>query len=292
MTQRYPGPPPNIRSLRDRLAQSAKREGVIFGRLQRHIAILVVSHYLAALTDERGEPLILVKGGTLLEIRMGIPDSRSSKDLDAVCREDAETAHERLMVAAEEVWQGFHVIFTKPEPFEVSGLLAAPHRFVAKISYEGKRFTSVPIEISPVEVGNAKHHDLIQVTAFPLVGLVDGAAVPCMGLRWQIAQKLHACTEALPPPRGNSRAHDLVDLQLLEALTGDSDLAATKRACLEVFESRRLQSWPPRIAPHSNWDSIYENALAGLEHLKLAPTLPEAIVKVQAFVARIDEITL
>jgi hypothetical protein len=40
-------------------------------------------------------------------------------------------------------------------PFEVPGLAANPHRFTAKISYQGKPFVSVPIEISPIEAGNA-----------------------------------------------------------------------------------------------------------------------------------------
>lgn len=38
MTPRYPDPPTNLRSLRDRLVQAARREGVVFGRLQQHVA--------------------------------------------------------------------------------------------------------------------------------------------------------------------------------------------------------------------------------------------------------------
>ncbi|MPZ00545.1 MAG: hypothetical protein GEU97_21715 [Actinophytocola sp.] len=39
MTKKYPTPPSNLRSLRDRLAQTAKRQGVVFGRLQQHVAV-------------------------------------------------------------------------------------------------------------------------------------------------------------------------------------------------------------------------------------------------------------
>ena len=39
-----------------------------------------------------------------------------------------------------------------------------------------------------------------------------------MTLPWQIAQKLHAVTAELDGGRVNDRAHDLVDLQILEAL--------------------------------------------------------------------------
>lgn len=53
-----------------------------------------------------------------------------------------------------------------------------------------------------------------------------------MTLPWQIAQKLHAVTAVLPEPKVNDRAHDLVDLQLLEALLTDADLGPdTQRLC-------------------------------------------------------------
>ena len=77
-------------TLRDRLTQAAKGEGVVFGRLQQHVAVLVVTQFMAALTDDHGEPLLLVKGGTSLELRRGTPDSRTSKDLETTVRKDEE----------------------------------------------------------------------------------------------------------------------------------------------------------------------------------------------------------
>ena len=61
MTSRYESSPANLRALRDRLTQAAKREGVVFGRLQQHVGVLVVTQFTASLTDEHGEPLLLVK---------------------------------------------------------------------------------------------------------------------------------------------------------------------------------------------------------------------------------------
>lgn len=86
MTKAYSSPPPNLRSLRDRLTQAAQRQGVVFGRLQRHVAMIVVAQFAAMLTDDSGAPLLLVKGGSSLELRRGIPDSRTSKDFDTVAR--------------------------------------------------------------------------------------------------------------------------------------------------------------------------------------------------------------
>jgi hypothetical protein len=67
MTPPYRSSPQNLRSLRDRLAQAAKREGVVFGRLQQHVATLVTAQFMTALKDDQGEPLLLVKGGTSIE---------------------------------------------------------------------------------------------------------------------------------------------------------------------------------------------------------------------------------
>lgn len=56
--------------------------------------MIVVAQFAATLTDDTGAPLLLVKGGSSLELRRGIPDSRTSKDFDTVARRDIELIHE------------------------------------------------------------------------------------------------------------------------------------------------------------------------------------------------------
>ena len=51
--------------------------------------------------DNSDVPLLLVKGGSSLELRRGIPDSRTSKDFDTVARRDIEEVHEQLAEAGE-----------------------------------------------------------------------------------------------------------------------------------------------------------------------------------------------
>ena len=62
MTSRYESSPVSLRALRDRLTQAAKGAGVVFGRLQQHVAVLVVTQFMTALTDDHGEPLLLCQG--------------------------------------------------------------------------------------------------------------------------------------------------------------------------------------------------------------------------------------
>ena len=287
MTARYDSSPSNLRALRDRLAAAAKREGVVFGRLQQHVGVLVVAQFMNLACDVDGVPALLVKGGASLELRRGIPESRTSKDLDAVIRGDIETVYERLADAGAAGWEGFTATFTAPVAFEVPGLVAKPHRLTAKLAYQGKPFVSVPVEISPIEAGNAEEFDTVSSDALTLVGVSESVAVPCMTLPWQIAQKIHACTAPVEAPRTNDRARDLVDLQLLEALTVDDPLADIEAACRAVFEARGRHEWPPALTAQSNWDVIYLRALEGLEDIGIAGSMDDALIRVQSFIDRI-----
>lgn len=58
MSSPYASRPSNLRSLRDRLVQAAKKEGLVFGRLQQHVAVFVVTQLAARLTDVDGAPLL------------------------------------------------------------------------------------------------------------------------------------------------------------------------------------------------------------------------------------------
>lgn len=287
MTSQYDSSPSNLRALRDRLTAAARREGVVFGRLQQHVGVLVVTQFLATLTDNQGDPLLLVKGGVSLELRRGIPESRTSKDLDTVGRGDVVSAHDRLADAGAQGWEGFTATFTPPEAFEVPALASHAYRFTAKLAYLNKPFVSVPIEVSPVEAGNADAYDKVNSEALSLVGLPNSDAVPCMTLPWQIAQKIHACTEPTEAPRTNDRAHDLVDLQLLEALLTDEPPDDTRSACIAVFAARGRHEWPPRLQALPHWGPIYTRALEGLEPLALAGDVESAVLCVQEFIDRI-----
>lgn len=291
MNQHYSSPPANLRSLRDRLTQAAQRQGVVFSRLQRHVAMVVVAQFAAMLTDDNGAPLLLVKGGSSLELRRGIPDSRTSKDFDTVARRDIGEVHEQLAEAGEMGWEGFTAVFTVPEEIDVPGMPVKPRRFTAKLNYRSKPFASVPIEVSTVEAGNADQFDTLTSNALGLVGVPAAISVPCITVPWQIAQKLHAATAVLETPKVNDRAHDLVDLQLLEGLLPDTDLSPTRGACIAVFEARAQQPWPPNVVALPHWPPIYRGALEGLDHLELAPTAEAAAEAVRRFVERIDRVT-
>ena len=78
-----------------------------------------------------------------------------------------------------------------------------------------------------------------------------------MTLPWQIAQKMHACTDPVGEPRTNDRAHDLVDLQLLEALMGEEPLGEARSACAAVFAARGKTRLSATVVAHPHWGPIY-----------------------------------
>ena len=116
--------------------------------------------------------------------------------------------------------------------------------------------------------------------AFGIAGPVD---LPCLPLRFHIAQKLHGMT--LPPRAGkrNERFRDLIDLLLMEELV--TDYRALREACETVFRSRDTHAWPPPLAVPTFWIEPFARLAVDLD---LPATDAEVgMMRVRAFVERI-----
>ena len=131
-------------------------------------------------------------------------------------------------------------------------------------------------------------HQPLHSPALALIGLPESQPIPCMTVAWQIAQKLHAVTAVLPEGKLNDRAHDLVDLQILEALIAHESLHPVRQACVEVFDARAQQPWPPTVTAHSHWLRIYSEALTSVSSLGLAADVEGAEEVVNDFIRRVD----
>lgn len=115
---------------------------------------------------------------------------------------------------------------------------------------------------------------------FTEVGLEAPKPVRVMRVDHQVAQKLHAVSEA-----GSERARDLVDLQLLEK-GEDLNLLQVRATCVRLFEYRRQQTWPPTIAAGEGWDTLYA---AAVQDIDVLPDVDAAFAWANAFVQRIAE---
>ncbi len=97
------------------------------------------------------------------------------------------------------------------------------------------------------------------MTLFESIGLPEPQPIPLLTVEHQIAQKLHACTSVHPRTGDNDRAHDLVDLQILE-----HEEPIDKTA---VAEPETSHTWPPVVVSHPSWPTVYAEAADGLDVL-------------------------
>jgi len=143
---------------------------------------------------------------------------RATRDIDLVVDgAEAANAVAALRDALEDTYQGF--------AFRVKG---DPHvmrndavRVEVAIEYRGRGWGTIQVDLSPGEAGETEV-ELVEPLDLAPFGLETPAPLPCLSLRYQIAQKIHAMTEpALDDGTSNERFRDLVDLLFMKELAGD-----------------------------------------------------------------------
>ncbi len=123
------------------------------------------------------------------------------------------------------------------------------------------------------------------VPAIPLdeFGIAGPEAIPCLSLRYQIAQKLHAVTERFPSG-DNERFRDLIDLIICRDLVERMD--EVKKACRDTFAARGKHTWPPELVVPDIWTEPY-SALAEEMDFPIA-AVEEAAAEVRELITAID----
>ena len=245
-------PPHNVNVLGRWLTESANQTGIAAGRLRRSIGFMIVA---AMLDNARhpgdAAPLFLVKGGVAMELRLGRA-ARATKDLDTALRAPTAELATHLDPALRSGFGDFSATRTELEPVRDTGAV----RCDIKVAYRNRPVVTVPLEVAEAEASIGDEIDDVAATTLSFVGLDGPETVPCITVRWQIAQKLHAVTDQ-PVDRVNDRFRDLLDLQLLEDLVDAASWRDVRTACLEVFEGRAQHGWPPQVAIHSGWADGY-----------------------------------
>lgn len=226
----------------------------------------------------------VVKGGSALKMRFGDAATRFTTDLDTATATATETYISELAESLAAGWEGFTGRIVPREPSQPEGV---PQEYVMqpfdiKLSFSGKPWCTVALEVGHNEIGDADTADWIELedvaAIFATMGFPAPGRAPLMPLTYQVAQKIHAVTDE------GDRARDLVDLQLIAANT-DIDLVAARGTCVRLFAYRMKQAWPPRIVKRKGWDELYEAQAAGLP---VRPNADEAIAWANGFIASID----
>jgi hypothetical protein len=231
-----------------------------------------------------------VKGGTAMKIRVGEAGSRYTPDFDASRSPNVtvEDYVEQLRDRLERGWSGFTGTVRVLEPRQVEDVPPdyVMQPFEIRLAYQGRHWLTVEFELGHDEVGSTDDRDLRIaddiVEIFATIGLEEPAPIPLLLVEHQVAQKLHACTYVNPNTNRNDRAHDLVDLQILEQ-EETIDYAELREIGTRLFAARRAQEWPPTVVEYDDWDTIYAEAAEGLDVL---PNVTEAVAWANDQIAR------
>lgn len=273
-------PPHNVRVLQQWVGALAREQGIAPGRVQRWISFMVVAAMLDHARDENEDPLFLLKGGAALELRLGLK-ARATKDYDTAYREAIATMLERLDAALRHGFGDFTADRTPPELIAKTGA----QRLQIKLGYRGRSWGTVQLEVAAAEGEAGREIDRVPGKALGPLGLTVPADVPCVSIRYQIAQKVHACTEVPTDGRENDRFRDLIDLLLLEELVQNDEWPTVRAACEEIFTLRAAHSWPPTVVAFDSWSEPY-GALAAELSFPLAD-VDKAANAVQTMIGRI-----
>ncbi len=276
MTPAKRRPPHSVRVLHKWVDDHVKDTGGAVARTQRWISFMVVATILDGVRDENDDPVFVLKGGAAMELRLGL-DARATKDYDVTFRDRTADMLARLDEALQRPHADFAI--TRTEPVQVGETHA--QRLDLKLAYRGRSWQTVQFEIAPAEGEAGQEIDRIPAIPLDHLGLEGLDRVPCVSVRYQMAQKLHACTE-----RENDRSRDLIDLILLRGMLDAADLPHVREACVEVFELRGKHAWPPTVVVFDAWSESFPREASDLGFA--IQDVDEAAAAVRDLIAEID----
>jgi hypothetical protein len=267
---------PNSKVNLDRAIQRLYGTQARYVEIRSIIANTVVGQFL---------PQGVVKGGSALRLRYGLDNTRVTIDFDTAHRNNIEDFISTIETGLRDGWSGFTGEVIRRNPATPKDI---PNQYVmqpfdVKLRYMKQSWCTVRLEVGYDEIGDAQTaeefiaQEILDV--FKNLCLDEPKPIPLMPLTHQVVQKLHGVSEP-----NSSRAHDLVDLQLIFARDA-VDLKEVSRIAKRLFANRRRQPWPSLITKGESWDSLYADAAAGLEVLK---TVDEAIAWANELIAKID----
>lgn len=288
--------PKSKRHLDAWIQQAQSKTGVRANRLGWLVASSVVIAALQRTRAGDGHPRFLLKGGAYLEIRLGLR-SRATKDVDILFRGDFAEFVDALDATLAEPWGVVELQRTAIETIERAARIVKPRRFKIKLTVGGQTWRSIDVEVAPDEGRAGEQVELFRGTPLGHFGLPSPMEFAGIVFGYQVAQKLHACTDPHQPPDAvNDRARDVVDLTLIHtAFYGDgNDFAMLRRACVDLFKARAaeaealgrpIRAWPPTVVAHDHWLTDFDAASNGVG---LDVTLNAAVTSLNKWIIDID----
>ncbi len=282
MTTPRDQPAGHVHGLQRWISEWAHASAETQARIQRRIALIAIAAMLDEARDQHGEPMFVLKGDSALELRYK-SRARASRDIDLEFSGALDDIHEAVVTCVNVGWSGFGGRVLDPQPLNIPWTYVTGQRFSVQLSYLGRPFARIPLEIITRKPRGIEYVHTLQLDP---VGLPSPDPIACLSLPYQVAEKLHACTDPLDRHRTNDRVSDLMDLILIEDLSPELDLYATRIACIGVFTDRSTHPWPPVVSfsPQLNrlWDGLGADTGFPID------SLTNAVKRVDALITAID----
>lgn len=288
-------PLPSARALDQWVRDAAKLTGERDRRVGWMLASTIVVAALQRAVGKDGVPLLLAKGGVYLELHLGL-GARATQDIDTLFRGSVEQFERTLTDTLSEPWGPFTLQATDIEVIAGAQRVVKPRRFEIKLILKGATWRRVKVEVSFPE---GRIGDRAQPLPTPPVGFF-GVEAPeqlvGIAMDYQVAQKVHACTDPDTNDFTNDRVRDVVDLLLIkDHFYSDGPSGDLKAACVDVFDARAVEAtslglparhWPPQLGtPNTDWVRNYPGLA---ESVGIPLTLDEAVAAINAWIAEID----
>ena len=267
------------------------------GRLSWIVASVVATAKLQQVVDSLGKPLFLLKGGALLQHRLGLV-ARPTKDLDGLVRDDVGEFMRLLDENMRENWGAISFSRSEVAEIRVPGKSVNPRQFEMTLSLKGRTWRKVTVEISPDEGMAGSHIEGFPSPSLSGFGLPTPDEIAGLAMCYQVAQKIHAASAPHNPPEYvNKRARDLVDIMLiknLSATTGSPATEEVRSAVLDVFSVRAVeaeaagripQMLPATITAYPHWSTDYK---AAADAVGLGLSLDEAVAEANKWLSTIS----
>jgi hypothetical protein len=240
--------PGDVSHLQRLIGDYAPDRGMPPARLQRWLNAMIVTAVLDRVRDGDGEPVFLLKGGLAMELRLQLR-ARATGDYDAAFRARTEEVIDHLDKALAAPWNNFNL--TRDAPETIPNTKAVRVRL--RLSYKDRTWGSVQLEMAPVEGEMGRELDRVKAMSLDPLQVPLPEAANCVSLRYQVAQKLHACTEVFEYGRENDRFRDVMDILLVEDWLYDVGLARVREACVDIFTVRDKHTWPSTVTVYDSW---------------------------------------
>ena len=289
-------PVPSVRSLNQWLRDAETQSGLSQQWLGWQLASTVV---VAALQRAIGADaaLFLVKGGVYVQLQLGEKAvTRATKDIDTLFRGDVDEFTAALRQVITQPWGPFTLETTPVQRIEGARRVVKPCRFDVRLLVKGAVWRRVRVEVSFPEGHIASSTQPVPAPPIGFFGLDTPDHLAGIVMEYQIAQKLHACTDPDTPAWINDRVRDVIDVNLLHKhfYPGDPP-ASLKAACVDLFGARAVEAsqlgdeprhWPPIVVANDQWKMLFTDLAASVG---LEQTLDHAIAELNQWIRAIDQ---